>query len=174
MKRLFLLLLIFVSLAVGQQLPNIKNFGLVDDGIYRGAQPSPTNILELYNFGINTILDLRGDKTVAREKIVVEALSNSTKQITFINVPLNGLKAPTKEQIAQLLKILETAKRPIFFHCQHGQDRTGTLAALWRMSHDNWSNEKALQEAKFYHINPLQFSMRHLISHWVSFNTPTY
>jgi protein-tyrosine phosphatase len=41
---------------------------------------------------------------------------------------------------------LETLPRPIFIHCQHGEDRTGTIVACWRMNH-NWSSMMAMAEA---------------------------
>ena len=142
--------------------PRIGEFGEVTAGaIYRGAQPSDQGLKDLAEFGIRTVLDLRGDGTAARERPIVEGL-----HMQFIQVPLNGLSAPTNEQIARILKIIETAPGPIFIHCQHGQDRTGTVVACWRISHEHWANDKAMKEAKAYHINPVQVGMKRFIERY--------
>ena len=41
-----------------------------------------------------------------------------------------------------------TDNKPSYIHCLHGKDRTGTAAALYRIKHDNWDVDKALEEAK--------------------------
>jgi protein tyrosine/serine phosphatase len=140
--------------------PRIGNFGEVTAGaIYRGAQPSDQGLRDLVEFGVKTVIDLRGDSSAIREKGIVEAL-----HMQFIHVPMNGLTAPTNAQIAQLMRILETAPQPVFIHCQHGEDRSGTVVACWRISHDHWPNDKALKEAKAYHINPVQIGMKRFIA----------
>jgi protein tyrosine phosphatase (PTP) superfamily phosphohydrolase (DUF442 family) len=156
MKRLFLLLVL--ACAAFGQMPKITNYGEVVRGvIYRGAQPDGSGLLDLAAGGFKSVLDLRGGKTVAREKIVASDLG-----LQFFSVPLNGLTAPTEAQVRQILFVLTVAPKPLFLHCQHGEDRTGTVVAIWRMEH-GVSNTVALQEAKFYHINPLQFGMKHFI-----------
>jgi protein tyrosine/serine phosphatase len=64
---------------------------------------------------------------------------------------------------------METASKPIFIHCRHGQDRTGLVVACWRIEKYGWINKQALDEAKFYNINWLQFGMKHFIKHYVSY-----
>jgi tyrosine-protein phosphatase SIW14 len=173
MKRLILFFLLCLPL-LAQQSPkvafvqqnytislniHVKNFGMVDEGVlYRGAQPDGQGLYDLSNFGIKTIVDLRGDRTVEREAVVVNALG-----MKFVNFPMKGLSAPTQTQIRQLMFLLKSLPKPIFIHCQHGEDRTGTAVAVWRMEYEGWSNLMAMAEAKFYHINPIQFGMKHFI-----------
>ena len=141
--------------------PYVKNFGQVERGVlYRGAQPDGIGLYDLKELGIKTVLDLRGDRTVEREGLEVESLG-----MNFVSFPLNGLKAPTDLQVKQLMFLLETLPRPIFIHCQHGEDRTGTIVACWRMNH-NWSSMMAMAEAKFYHINWIQFAMKRYINNY--------
>ncbi len=161
------LVLAWVCCACAQSPPTgIRNFGEVTAGphaeaIYRGAQPSEANLKDLAAFGIQTVVNLRGDHSAAGEKLRVEAL-----HMQFVHVPLNGLAAPTNEQIEKLMRVLETARRPIFIHCQHGSDRTSTVVACWRIWHDHWSNQKALEEAKAYHLSPFEVGMRRFISRY--------
>ncbi|MNL45754.1 Dual specificity phosphatase, catalytic domain [compost metagenome] len=66
-------------------------------------------------------------------------------------LPLPPLDAPTH---AQTLKFLDTALDPangkVFFHCYHGVDRTGTMAAAVRIARDGWSAEQAIAELRSF------------------------
>jgi protein tyrosine/serine phosphatase len=52
---------------------------------------------------------------------------------------------------ADILKALRTiqtaeAKGPVLMHCKHGSDRTGLIAAMYRVVIQGWSKEDALNE----------------------------
>lgn len=52
---------------------------------------------------------------------------------------------------AQVIKALRTiqtaeAKGPVLMHCKHGSDRTGLMAAMYRVVVQGWSKEDALNE----------------------------
>jgi protein tyrosine phosphatase (PTP) superfamily phosphohydrolase (DUF442 family) len=68
-------------------VPGISDFGKVNDYLYRGAQPKPEGIGQLKKFGIDTIIDLRGERhgLVNRERRQAESLG-----IQFINLPGYG------------------------------------------------------------------------------------
>ena len=155
-----ILAFVVVVAAFGQiAAPHIGNFGVVEEGaIYRGAQPSEQGFRELAASGVTTVLDLRRDGTVAWEKTLVEKLG-----MQFVHLPMNGLAAPTKAQIAEAMRILETAKGPVFIHCQHGSDRTGTVVACWRIGHEGWTKEQAQKEANAFHMSPAEVGMRRFI-----------
>ena len=42
-------------------VPGVSDFGKVNDFLYRGAQPKDDGVEQLKNFGIDTIVDLRGE-----------------------------------------------------------------------------------------------------------------
>jgi len=124
---------------------SLRNFATVDDAIYRGAQPSKQGFGELAKMGVHTIVDLResGGRS-DREAQIVRSLG-----MRYVNVPLDGFKAPTQDQVSELLGLLEDpGTGPVFVHCRRGADRTGTILALYRIEHDHWDNQKALAEAK--------------------------
>jgi len=52
---------------------------------------------------------------------------------------------PTHEQLDGALEVMASGN--CVFHCQHGQDRTGLLAALYRVRYDAWSTARAWEEA---------------------------
>lgn len=127
----------------GAQPLGVPNFHQVNERIYRGAQPTAEGFLALARMGIKTIVDLRREpEQFQAEQRVVEALG-----MKFFSVPMT-LHAPTDQQISRVLEELNSSAGPVFVHCQGGRDRTGTVIACYRMSHDGWDSKEALTEAK--------------------------
>ena len=50
--------------------------------------------------------------------------------------------------VLSALRAIETgqSKGPVLMHCKHGSDRTGLIAAMYRVVVQGWSKEDALQE----------------------------
>lgn len=46
--------------------------------------------------------------------------------------------------------VLDRAKQPVFFHCAHGRDRTGTMAAPYRIEIDGWTADEAIAEMQAF------------------------
>jgi protein tyrosine/serine phosphatase len=137
----------------------IANFGKVNDKLYRGAQPDAAGITNLARLGVKTILNLRMTKDVWK----AEAAAAAANGITCTNVPMKGLGRPTDAQVTNLLALIETLPAPVFIHCEHGCDRTGTIIACYRIRHDQWSSESALQEAAKYGLSKLERGMKKYI-----------
>jgi len=60
---------------------------------------------------------------------------------------------PTAQGMAELKKMgvktvvnLRKARTPVFFHCKHGADRTGTMCAVYRIAVCGWSKDEAIAE----------------------------
>lgn len=138
----------------------VPNFHTVDEHLYRGAQPSEEGFKSLSKLGIKMILDLReGNEHAVLEKKMVEGSG-----MKYLSVPMHGLSAPTDEQIATVMSVLgDSSDWPVFVHCKRGADRTGTVIACYRISHDHWQNEKALKEAKLYGMSRIEIAMQHYI-----------
>jgi protein tyrosine/serine phosphatase len=82
----------------------------------------------------------------------------------YFNVPMNGLAAPSSEQINKALSILQSdSDGPIFIHCRRGKDRTGTVVACYRIQHDHWEGKKALEEARSLGMSRLERGMQRYI-----------
>ena len=148
------------SFAAATQAATLRNFQEVAPSLYRGAQPSEEGFRELARLGVHTVVDLRGSG--GRSSKEAEIVANLGMH--YVNVPLGGFKAPTAEQVSKLLTILENqSDGPVFVHCRRGADRTGTIVALYRIEHDHWGNEKALDEAKTMKMAASERLMRDLI-----------
>lgn len=139
----------------------LPNFHQVNQGLYRGAQPREGGIQKLAALGIKTVLNLR----VADERTRSEETEARAAGLNFFNVAMEGLDRPRDEQVKRTLEIInDAANQPVFVHCKHGADRTGVVIAIYRMTHDGWSTEEALREAKRYGLSFFQFGMKDYIN----------
>ena len=54
---------------------------------------------------------------------------------------------PVRQDVVSFLKIVTDPNRtPVFVHCQHGADRTGTMCAVYRVAVQGWSKDQAIEE----------------------------
>src|SRR5438093_4462824 len=123
----------------------IGNFGRIDDTYYRGAQPSANDYADLAALGIKTVIDLTVDG-LSDEQGFVERTG-----MKFYRIPLTTSDRPSDAAVTRFLKLVnDPANQPVFVHCQGGRHRTGTMTAVYRMTHDGWTAEQAYNEMKKY------------------------
>jgi protein tyrosine/serine phosphatase len=163
--RAVLVLLSVLPLAVAADATasHVRNFGEVNDHIYRGGEPSAVGLQELAAQGIKLVIDLREAGEAADfEKGQVQKLG-----MKYVNLPLRPFSAPTADQMQRALSMLfHNNSQAIFVHCRRGKDRTGTVVACYRIQHDGWTNRKALEEANSYGMSSLERAMRSYIAHF--------
>ena len=143
----------------------LQNFEKVSDSLYRGAQPSDAGLRELAKIGINMVVDLRGEGgRSTREAALAQSLG-----MKYVNIPLDGFKAPTADQVAKVQAIFEDASAgKVFVHCRRGADRTGTMVAIYRIEHDHWQNQQALNEAKTMKMAAAERLMQNYVMHYTA------
>jgi tyrosine-protein phosphatase SIW14 len=146
---------------VERRYDELPNFHKVDERLYRGAQPKSGGIKVLSELGIKTIINLRG----ADEQTRAEEAEAKAGGLTYFNIPMPGLSRPTHGQVSRVMAILESDEnRPIFIHCKHGSDRTGTIVALYRISNHGWTANQAMSEARNYGLSWIEFGMKDYVS----------
>ncbi len=139
------------------KVPHLQKIG---EGVYRGNQPHDDDYAKLAEMGVRTVIDLRGGIFHGpKEKKKVEAAG-----MRYVCVRLSGLLAPRDHQIAKIVSVLEDPEqKPVFVHCKRGGDRVGLVMACYRMMHDNWTNEQAMDEACALGLTKWEILMRRYI-----------
>ena len=109
----------------GREVPML---GEVGEQILRGGQPSFRAFKTLQELGVNTVINLRPESD--HERKMVEQLG-----MRYRYMPLPPLGAPSHEMTLDFLHaVTDPAAGKVFFHCYHGVDRTGTMAACLRIA----------------------------------------
>ena len=167
-RRILAALVLFCSLLTWQALAEtpaiaipIPNFHQVNEHVYRGGQPAPESWQQLAKIGVKTVIDLRREGE-EEHSVAQEAAAVAKAGMTYVNVPMKGVVAPTDEQIAKIMALLNS-NEPVFVHCKRGSDRTGTVIACYRISHDRWQQKQALQEAKSHGMGFVQVGLKRYI-----------
>ena len=123
----------------------VKNFGRINENFYRGAQPQQRDIGDLAAMGIKSVIDLQEDGE-SREPEWVESAG-----MKFFRIGLSDKSSPSPDNAEQFLKIVnDPVNQPVFIHCHGGRHRAGAMTAVYRMTHDGWSADRAYQEMKRY------------------------
>lgn len=135
----------------------LPNFRRVNERLFRGGQPREGGLALLAAQGIDTIVNLRGrGDAVAAEEAEARALG-----LRFFSVEMPRWGRPTKEQVTRVLELIRAPKNGrVFVHCKDGVDRTGTVVACYRITHEGWTAKRALDEARDAGMRWVQFWMR--------------
>jgi protein tyrosine/serine phosphatase len=148
---------LLAGVASAQDLTGVPNFHKVNPQIFRGAQPSAAGFQQLAKLGIKTVIDLRepGSRSLEEKKIV------EAGGMRYVSVPMQGFHTPSADQIIKVLTIFnDSSAGPVFVHCRRGADRTGTVVACYRISHDRWENRRALEEARSLGMSWMQKALQ--------------
>jgi tyrosine-protein phosphatase SIW14 len=156
-------LVLFTSAGFAQQRADpdkLPNFHEVNSKLYRGAQPKVGGMPQLVGLGIKTIVNLRGQgEGVRKEEVEARAAG-----LRYFNVPFDRMGRPDDAEVNQVLSIIDAPEnQPIFVHCKQGVDRTGTVIAIFRITHDGWNSEQAKAEANRYGMHPWERGMKNYI-----------
>jgi protein tyrosine phosphatase (PTP) superfamily phosphohydrolase (DUF442 family) len=133
------------------EIHGISDTGMLNRSLYRGNQPKPEGIDELKKLGIDTIVDLRGERhgLMMRERKHAQSLG-----MVFVNIPGNGWSVPSDEQLVQFFRLLRVRpQRHIFIHCWLGGDRVGVFLAAYRIAFEGWMPDQALHEMHMFHFH---------------------
>ena len=131
------------------------NFHVITPGsAYRSAQLDKDE-LEYYikKYRIKSILNLRND-TEHADWYEQEVKISSECGVAYYLVPLSARAEPSKESVAKLLEVFNSAPRPILIHCKAGADRTGLVASMWKLVVDKEPKNKAGKQLsiRFFHF----------------------
>jgi len=125
---------------IALQSAEMPNAYQLTENFYRGAQPTEQGYKMLADRGVKTIISFRTHKP---NKQLIESLGMKS-----VHIPLNPALI-TSAQMTEFLKLVSDPEhQPVYVHCRHGSDRTGTMVAMYRMVIQKWSKKQALEELK--------------------------
>lgn len=117
----------------------VENLHRVTPTLYRSAQPRRANLAALQSLGIRTVVSLRSfndDRKVF-----------AGSGVRLVRVPINTWSIDDAKVLRALQAIRAAEKQgPVLIHCMHGADRTGVVAAVYRMALQDWDKDSARHE----------------------------
>jgi tyrosine-protein phosphatase SIW14 len=116
------------------------NLYKVSDSLYRGAQPTAEGFVALKAMGIKTVVNLRAfhsDQSILGDT-----------GLGYEQIPMKTWEVGEGEITRFLQIVTDPARQPVFVHCQHGSDRTGTMCAVYRIAVQGWSKDEAIEEMR--------------------------
>ncbi|MCL2345409.1 MAG: dual specificity protein phosphatase family protein [Desulfobulbus sp.] len=133
-----------------------RNLYRITPTLYRSAQLTQDDVALLQKLGIRTIINLRA----YHRDIDVLNLPG----VELVTIPMHTWHIED-EDVASALRAIAAASGPVLIHCQHGADRTGTVAAMYRIIAQGWTRERALRELRQggYGFHPIWFNIPHYI-----------
>ncbi|HKY06536.1 MAG TPA: hypothetical protein VJQ56_16680 [Blastocatellia bacterium] len=148
-------------LALGDQSAEVKSslplFHRLNDNYIRGGQPLRGGVRTIEKLGVRTIVDLRStyDHTdeigVAAERI----------GLRYYWIPLSVWNPPEDEETRKFLSVVtDDANGPFFVFCADGLNRVGEMSAIYRIAHNGWKIEQAMDEMDKLGFNPYYYSLR--------------
>lgn len=119
-------------------LAGAANLHRVTDWLYRSEQPDEVGMRHLTQFGIRTVINLRGFNS---DTDVVQGLPIANPRVRVHTWRVRD------HHVLRVLTLLRQPERgPFLIHCLHGADRTGLMVAMFRIVEQGWSKSEALAE----------------------------
>jgi tyrosine-protein phosphatase SIW14 len=123
--------------AMQEHIGQLENCFLVKDGFYRSEQPSRSDFRVVDSMGVKTIVNLRNVRKDNRK-------SRGTN-LKLVHIPINTWRMSYAD-VVSAMKAIDESEKPVLLHCIHGSDRTGVVTAAYRMVHQGWTKEEAVDE----------------------------
>jgi len=144
--------LLLLAISVGAAEKNdhgIPHFAEVAPGIYRGGQPSPAGWAYLASLGVKYDVKLNttnegSDAEAARLGIAVKTFPIQLSEQTF-----------SKPNRTNLWAAARSIQPHTFIHCSHGQDRTGLVVGIYRVTVLGQSKSAAYAEMREHGFHPV-------------------
>jgi protein tyrosine/serine phosphatase len=137
---------------VQRNSPYPPRFAAVVQGeLYRSSLPSARQ-LELIQkaHGLGAVISLCKDGVDKDRATAEEAEFLRSRGIPFRQLPTDT--PPSAAQVRAFLAAIDdpALPRPVLVHCNAGRTRTGAMVAIWRITHQGWTKEQALKDARRY------------------------
>jgi protein tyrosine/serine phosphatase len=122
-----------------EPISKASNLYRVTPTFFRSARLGKDDVARAKSLGIKTVVSLRSfhsDRSLLKGS-----------GIKTIRVRINTWDIDD-QQVVEALRAIRAAEKdgPVLLHCLHGADRTGLIAAMYRMLYQGWTKKQALHE----------------------------
>jgi hypothetical protein len=149
----------------------IRNFCVVAPQVlWRGERPTPADAKWLLEQNVGAVISLQLDDRMAFE--AVKPPAGYEHAVSYFQVPgFNPFQIlqPVRldEHLALFIAIVKASPKPVYLHCRAGVDRTGVLAAAYRVLIDGVTPEEAIAE-----MGRFRSPWQHFDAHYIRGLTP--
>jgi atypical dual specificity phosphatase len=145
-------------------LGSIRNFAWVEPGVLaRGEQPelNSETFSALRGAGITAVVSLRPDREPPSAnsrrpwpeyRMEDEAALAESHGMRFRNLPITDFSAPSPDQVASALRIIDALVRDtpgVYVHCRAGAGRAGLISGVWAVTRGRSGDEAADSYVRF-------------------------
>ncbi len=133
----------------------IRNFCVVTPGaLWRGETPTRADAQWLVEHGLRSVISLQLNVRGSFESVHLDP--RVVDSVTYYRVrDFMATQVLTHrhldDHVAEVLAIIQQAPKPVLISCRAGVDRTGVIAAAYRVLVDGKSREEAIKEMDGFH-----------------------
>ena len=128
------------ELDAGPKLAGVRKLYVVDERLWRGAQPGMTGFRSLAESGVTTVIDLRPSPDAVRVGRELGALG-----LESVHLPVTDGTPPSPSQVRRVVDIVDKSQGRVFLHCGEGVGRAGTMSAAYKVTTGKASASEALR-----------------------------
>lgn len=133
----------------------IRNFCVVTPGLlWRGESPTRSDARWLVEHGVGTVVSLQLDVRRSFESVHLDpGIDRSVTYFRVRNFAATQVLTHRHldDHVAEVLAIIQEAPKPVLISCRAGVDRTGIIAAAYRVLVDGRSRKAAIREMDGFH-----------------------
>ena len=101
-------------------------------------------------YQIKSILNLRGED-INGQWYKDELRLSAEHNIKHYDLSISARSPISDYNVQRILKIFKEAPRPILIHCQYGADRSGLVAAMWKVVVDKEPKAEAKKQLSIFY-----------------------
>lgn len=144
----------------------VRNFCVVaPDILWRGERPTRADARWLLTHGVGTVVSL--ELNVLRAFEAARIPPGTARKVSYFQVrDFSAIQVVTHahldEHVALVLAIIKESPKPVFINCRAGVDRTGLMAAAYRVLIEGVSRRQAIAEMERFRSPWNPFNARYI------------